>query len=410
MSITWKEKERIISLSDILVEGTESGMVEDMKFRPNKYFQAIDDVRVEGSRCILMYQKGLSPVEGKVPLEQIKHVILGVLDAQLKVAQDQVFYLFPGVEAFGMDRRRQIRIGLINARPQKDWERSGQELSVDAFTALLAEHCPEGHKRVVAYKQKILTLRHLLQVLEGYRVSSMWSSFFILLLILSGITGLLYQWGPPRVRNAIRQSVAGTVSWGRKMLRTSTQQWDISLREERRRLQYRHDPMPVRLVVVPQSKDPSERQLVHQKLTRLLKVELEDEPKARYRLFIPKPEQFPQAYSKLILPPSRFPNLLAQWKTTCTLMYGSACPKNSWLLVVENYRGGFRPLIDAVKEALKKSKDGGLKLKYQSMIGAVSVDWKPPAKPVDSTPKPKVIDRKPSVKSTKRPSSPKPRK
>ncbi|TNE48204.1 MAG: hypothetical protein EP343_16460 [Deltaproteobacteria bacterium] len=408
MSITWKEKERIIPLSEVLVEGTESGMVEDVKFRPNKYFHPVEDVRVEGARCIVLYQKDLSPVEGKVPLEQIKYVIRGVLDGQLKMAQDQVFYLYPGVEAFGLDRRRQLRIGLINARPQKDWERPEQEMNVDAFTHLIAEHCPEGHKRVVAYKQKILTLRHLLQVLEGTYSSSMWSSLMILLLILGGITGLLYQWGPPRVRGAIRSSVSGTVAWGRKMLRTSTQQWDLSLREERRRLQYRHDPMPVRLVIVPQSKDPSERQLVHQKLSQLLKVELNDEPKARYQLFVPQPSQFPAAYSRLILPPSRFPELMAQWKTSCSMMYGKDCPAESWLLVVENYRGGFRPLLDAVKEAMKRSKDGGLKLKYQTMVSAVTIGWEAAPHPPKESSQGKKAAPRTRPQPAKRPDKPAP--
>lgn len=384
MPMIWKEKERIIPLSEVQLDNIDGGMMEDMKFRPNKYFHPIEEVRVEGERCVILYHKELNPVEGKIPLEHIKHVIHGVIDGQQKLVQNQTIYLYPGVDAFGLDRRRNLRVALINVRPHKDWERSGQELCVDAFTQLIAEHCPEGHKKVVGYRQKILTLRHLLQVLEGQRGSSWFMSLFFLLLAAAGGVGLLYQWGPPRVQESIRHHVQGTIQWGRKMLRSSTHQWDVSLREERRRLEYRYPPVAFSLLLHPSTQDPQQRQHLHQELQRILREEFEEEPKAEYRLFVPHPEQFPEAYRRMILPPDRFPELLSRWKSQCDVLYPQSCPAQSWLLSITNYRGGFRPLLEAVQEVFKKSKTGGIDLKYQNVMGAVAMTWK--AAPVSARP------------------------
>lgn len=376
--IQWKEKERIIPLSEVQIDSIEGGMVDDMKYRPNKYFHPIEDVRIEGERCVILYQKELTPVEGKVPLEQIKYVLRGVIDAQQKLVQNQNFYLYPGTEAFGFDRRRQLHIGLINARPHKDWERSGQELCVDAFSHLIAQHCPEGHKKVIGYRQKILTLRHLLQVLEGHYTKSWFWSVAVVFLMLIGGVGILAQWGPPRLQATIRQTLQDSVGWGRKMLRSSSHQWDVSLREERRRLEYRYAPIPISLIIHPTTQDPAERQRIHTEVQRVLREEFGEEPKADYRLFVPHPEQFPEHYRRMILPPERFPELLSQWKVQCGVLYPNSCPIQSWLLSITNYRGGFRPMLEAVQEVLKKSKIGGIGFQYQHVIGAVKVTWQTP--------------------------------
>ncbi len=381
MSSTWTEKERIIPLGDIQVEGIEGGMVDDLKFRPNKYFHPIEDVRVEGERCVLLYQRQLSPVEGKVSLAQVRHVIRGVIDGQHKLAESQILYLYPGVEAFGLDRRKNLRVGLINARPHNDWERSEQELCVDAFSKLIAEHCPEGQKRIVAYRQKILTLRHLLQVLEGYYRRSMWSSFAILLLLLAGLAGVLYQWGPPRIKATMQKGVYATIDWGRRMVRSSTVQWDHALRDERRRWEYRHGPVPVYLILNPKTKNPQERALIHYHLMRVMEKEFDRTSKAHFQLYIHQPNQFPVSYRKSIPSPSESPKLMEEWRTNCFFMYGKGCPAHSWLLRLTNYRGGFRPLVDAVRAALKKSKRGGVVMKYQKVVGSVTLGWVPPPRP-----------------------------
>lgn len=382
MSMTWNGKERNLDLSKLQIEGLETGMLDDLKYRPNKYFHPIEEVKLEGEKCKIIYQKELFGLEGKIGLDQVIQALRGVLDGQHKLASHQVYYLYPGVQAFGLDRRRNLRVGLINARPLKDTERKSEELCVDAFVHLLASHCPEGHKKIKNYKQNILTLRHLLQILEGRHKRALFVPFVLLLFIVGTIAAALYQWGPPRLQQAMRQGLKDAVIWGRNIVRSGTDQWEVSLREERRKWDYRHTPLSVSLIIAPQTTDPEQRKILHRNLLQILGEEFEQDPKAKYLLFIPDPTKFPVIYQQNIALPTRYPDMMNRWQQKCAVMFPQGCPEDSWLLYVENYRGGSRPLVDAIREAIRpKQQQGHLQIKYQQLIGSVSLDWNQTAKP-----------------------------
>lgn len=369
-SIQWNEKRCEISLAQTYVEGVDSGFFDDVKYRPNKYFHPIEEVRHEGGTCTIIYQRDLSPIDGRISLEQIRHLLEGAVDATQRLAQDQVFYLYPGSDAFVHDRRRNLRIGLINVRPKKDAERSSQEMCVDAFCQLLAAHCPEGHRKVVSYNRPILTLRHLQQVLFVPRRAPIFLTLLVLFVLAAGSYAALYQFGPPRVKQVLRGWTKKAMAMGKRMVRTGVDEWFVNSRTERRSREYAYAPMPFTLVIEPNTKDPKEAERLYRKLTDFLTEEFPatGKPKIRYQLLIPNAKQFPKAYKR--------------WKLICDGSFGGACQPNSWLLHFPAYTGGWRPLVAAIRETLReaRSKAAGRKkaqevltVKYKRMVGLLQV-------------------------------------
>jgi hypothetical protein len=374
MSIEWKAKSCEISLDRDYVEGLDSGLFEDLKYRPNKYFHPIEDVALIDGKCVITYQRELTPVDGKVSLDQILHVLQGAVDATQRLAQDQVFYLYPGVNAFVQDRRRNVRIGLINVCPQTSRERPSQELCVDAFIQLLAEHCPSGHRRVVSYNKPILTLRHLQQVLTGQGTSPLLMMFLLLVFLGGGIYGSLYQWGPPRVKQTLRVYTAQALQMGKRVLRSGTEEWHVQASQERKKREYAFAPVPFTLIIEPTSKDRAVNEKLYRKLATFLMKEFpaNAKPLIRYQLLIPDASKFPKAH--------------AMWKQLCDNAFPRRCSENSWLLHFPAYPGGWRPLIEAIKESVReaKSKASGqsisedlLRVQYVGFSGLLQLSLKP---------------------------------
>ena len=382
MSIQIQERERRLDLGKIYLEGLESGLVDDLKYRPNKYFHPVEDVLLEGRTCIVQYQKELQPLEGNISFEQVKQLLAGVIDAQQRTAHDQTFYLYPGVEAFGVNRRQNVRVGLINVRPEQDRESSPQELNVDAFLRLIAEHCPEAHKRIVRYNKPVLTLRHLQQILEHRSTSPLvWGS--LTLLILGAVSfAVLHQFGPPRIKQQLRSFTKDLRLIGKRVIRSGSDEWFAQLGEERQKREYRFAPAPLTLLIEPQTKNPEQRQALYQFVSRLLAQEF---PKTKYQLLIPHPSLSPKLYKR--------------WKELCAHTMDGKCQPNSWLLRIPAYRGGLRPLLEAIREAQRKTHGGLLVLpKFQGFVSKVTLYARP-------RPKDKPKDR-PPVERAKLPVAP----
>ena len=377
MPIHISEKERRLPFDTYYVEGTESGLTDDLKFRPNKYFHPIDSIDANDRECVFRYQRSLAPVEGELTLEQVRQILLGVLDAQQRVAHDQTFYLFPGVEAFGLDRQHNLRIALINARPIRDRECDPQEMNVDAFIRLLAAHCPEAHKRIVAYNKPILTLRHLQQILEYKGAPILTTAFATLAVVGLIVFGLLHQYGPPRIRQPLQQWTSGVLQSGKRFTRSGTDEWYVQIGEERRKREYTHPPLSLTLVLQPQVNTDEERQTLFQFLNRLLATEF---PNTRYQLLLPSPDLSSKAYMR--------------WKAACE--YGfqkQKCLPKSWLLQIDEYKGAIRPLLGALREAMHQERANKplVELRYVELIGMADLTLKkntPPATPQTTPPSP----------------------
>jgi|GEM_PF-1907781 len=366
MSIEIKDRERKLSLNKIHVEGVDSGLSEDLRYRPNKYFQKIEDIDIDSNSCTVHYGRELFSVENDVSLKQVSQVLWGVIDAKQRVAQDQVFYLYPGVEAFGVDRRQNLRVGLINARPQSDADCSSEELCVDAFLQLLANHCQSGHKRVVRYNKSILTLRHLQQVLEGRAASStLWGGLVLLLVCFSTVFAL-YNWGPKRVRGYLQNWTGHVMVFGERMLRSGSDEWYAKLRKERLEKEYKYLPIPMTFLIHSKAKGKDKFQEMDQYLRLLLASEF---PKTKYQIFSPTS-----------LPAN-------EWQRLCsTSKDPKYCEKNSWLLKIKNYRGGFRPLVAAMKESFERAKRKSIdspefSLSFSGFFTAAYMDMKEQKKP-----------------------------
>ena len=367
MSIILSEKERRLPFQDYLIEGTESGLTDDLRYRPNKYFHPIEAIDLYADACSIRYSRSIGPVEGELRIEQVYQVLLGAIDAQQRAAHDQIFYLFPGVEAFGLDRRHNLRIAVINARPQKDRDCDPQEMSVDAFVRLIAAHCPEAHKRIVAYNKPILTLRHLLQILDYRGRSVLAAASIALLLTASLVFVLLHQYAPPRIRKPLQQWTKGLLYASQRFSRSGTDEWFAQIGEERRQREYNETPLSLHLILQPKVKSDEERQSLFQSLNRLLASEF---PTTRYQLLIPSPTLSAKSH--------------AQWKKICENAFQqTTCSPQSWLLQIPEYRGAIRPLLHALREAMqqKRANEPSITIRHVEFIGIADLQLEAPAPP-----------------------------
>lgn len=369
MSVTWKDKVCEITLEHEFIEGIESGLFEDLKYRPNKYFHPIEHIAVMGDVCSITYQRELVPVDGRIALEQVLHVLQGAVDATQRLAQDQVFYMYPDVSAFVQDRRRNLRIGLINVRPIKDRERSAQELCVDAFCQLLAEHCPEGHRKVMAHNESIMTLRHLQQVLTQKNSSPLLLSLLILLIIGGVSYGSLLKWGPPRIQQQLQQTNQRVLSFGKRFLRSGSDEWHAQAKSDRRKREYAYPPVPFTLIIETKTQHPKQNERIYRVVSEFLMREFpaHAKPRIRYQLLIPDAVKFPKAHAK--------------WSQLCSSVFSRRCKPHSWLLHFPAYTGGWRPLVEAVREAVREVRNQAtkadrelLKVRYISLAGLLQVD------------------------------------
>ncbi|MEM1009123.1 MAG: hypothetical protein AAGJ35_08970, partial [Myxococcota bacterium] len=374
MTFEIKEKELQLSLKTLHVEGLEQGLAEDLMYRPNKYFHPVEEVRIqESSTLCIRYKKQVYPIEGEVPLLQVMHVLQGVIQAQEHISTDQAFYLFPGVEAFCLDRRKNLKVCLINVRPHKHVECHPQELSVDAFVQLLARHSPKAHRKVVQYNKPILTLKQLKSVLEP-RSASVLATTTMTLSVLSILAFmLLRQFGPPRIQYALRQWTTELLNAGKRFTRSGTTEWFEQVRKERIAREYRYPPLSLTLVLQPQAKTDQERQSLFQALNRVLAQEF---PKPNsYQLLIPSPSLSQTAHDT--------------WKRLCQHALKKApCDATNWLLQIKRYKGGLRPLLHALLERTRQQdpKAPLLQIQHVQFVGAAKLMLRPPLRSSTSTP------------------------
>ena len=197
-----------IPLDSYKIEGVGSGSLSDVVFRPNASFQKCKTpIFDEGKRLTISYIKALLPINRNLQVEEILTLLRAVLDGHKIRSENQVLYVYPGLEAFGIDAlTHKPRIGLINVRPLDRYTTHSHDLlSVEAFLKLIQVHCPSGWKKI---EHQIDHIRSLYLLDEALSEGS-WSLkkglsrlfwLFVFILIMSIPISI---WGPPSVKEPI---------------------------------------------------------------------------------------------------------------------------------------------------------------------------------------------------------------
>ncbi len=374
MSLIRESNRCRIPLDKYRIEGIEDDFLEDLKYRPNRYFHPVESLSLDENYLTITYQRPISPLERKkVSLQQINQLLEAVIDGYDKLPPNQVFYLYPGLEAFGEDSRGNIRICLINVCPNTARELSPQEKSVQAFKELISLNS-ELSRKFGSKIESARTLRQLKEILNRTRGAAFYLSFAALSagVVLAALF-LLYNWGPPKVRQFLRASLKRTIYFSKRIMRSGSAEWFAQLRAERHKWEYKFEPAESYVLIRLETENPIKLRRLYQQLQKSLEWEFEDQPNTSYQVLVPHPELFPEDFQKKIPLPSRFPKLLEKWKELCKTLLNKECPKNTWLLYLKSYRGGFRPLQSALEEQRKfRPKSFFSKLRYHSFFaGAV---------------------------------------
>ena len=140
-----------IPLESYKIEGVGSGSLSDVIFRPNACFQKCKMPEfASDKRLTIQYIKALLPIHRNLKIEEVLILLRAVLDGHKIRSENQALYVYPGLEAFGLDAMTQKpRIALINVRPLDRYTTHNHDLlSVEAFLKLIQVHCPSGWKKI----------------------------------------------------------------------------------------------------------------------------------------------------------------------------------------------------------------------------------------------------------------------
>jgi hypothetical protein len=201
-----------VPLSHYFVEGVGQGNIEGLKMRPFADFHPVDRVELSAERCEVSYLKPLRPLQDRrvVRLDEVVNLTRQLIEAKRRLVADQRLYLYPGLEAFGVDPScNRLRIRVINVRPKERFRVSSHDqLSIEALCLLLELYCPEGWSIVRSKRASLNTLEALLSLIDS---RSALSSLLMLtkgLFVLSSLAVFfsvpLAVWGPDSVSEPLR--------------------------------------------------------------------------------------------------------------------------------------------------------------------------------------------------------------
>jgi hypothetical protein len=355
----------LLSGHEYEVVGVHSaGLLNDLRYRPNKYFHPIEEVRYDQQQLTILYAGEVRPLEEstRLSLAQVQELVFGVIDARQQLAHRQTFYIADHPQAFSLDSKGRVRIGLLNLHRVDKSENSDETRSVDALLDLIAAHSPEAQKRIHSYRHKVHTLRQLKQVLERGSNHQWLLGAAVVLAVLAGSLFLLGNYGPPRVRKSLQGSWQQLRSFSIRAVRSGSDEWYAQLRKERRQRDKHYAPVTVNLVIQPVVRSPRERQQLYLALHKLLAREF---PLLKYQLHVPY---------------LNFSKTAANLKRSlCGHAFPKhACKAESWLLVLPGYKGSSRPLVEAIREVLQRKVRGkALSIRYQSVAGLLTLSLQP---------------------------------
>jgi hypothetical protein len=200
-----------VPFSAFKVDGIGQGSVDDIKYRPNASFHAIQDIALSTEGCKITYTKALKPLERNLKFVEIIRLIQDTRMGQRDRALGQEFYIYPGIESFATTvDSQQVHIVLRNIRPlQKYQNYKAAQLSVEAFLQLIEHRCPSARKKIQGRRHEIMTLAGLENMLsdiswwDHLRTTSKWVFNSIIFLILLSIPTSI--WGPSELKDPLQQ-------------------------------------------------------------------------------------------------------------------------------------------------------------------------------------------------------------
>lgn len=267
--IVLEEARHIIPLSHYLVEGVGRGNIEGLKIRPFADFHPVERIHLSTEFCEVHYAKPLRPLQDRrvVRLDEIINLTRQLVEAKRRRVADQRLYLYPGLEAFGIDPScNRIRFRVINVRPTERFRVSSHDqLSVEALCLLIELYCPDGWALIRSKRTDINTLETLLQLIDRRRsLSTLWSfikGLFVFSMLMIFLSVPLAIWGPDLISQPLSELMLPRVNHFLDQL------------EERRAHLKPRATMSIRLTLTLPSELSSEwRTTLHRALSESLKA------------------------------------------------------------------------------------------------------------------------------------------
>lgn len=199
-----------VPFSAFKIDGIGQGSVDDIKYRPNASFHAIQEITLSPEGCKITYTKSLKPLERNLKFIEMIRLIQDTRMGQRDRALGQEFYIYPGIESFATTvDSQQVHIVLRNIRPlQKYQNYKAAQLSVEAFLQLIEHKCPSAHKKIQGRRHEIMTLAGLENMLsdiswwDRLRTTIQWVFNSIIFLILLSIPTSI--WGPSELKDPLQ--------------------------------------------------------------------------------------------------------------------------------------------------------------------------------------------------------------
>lgn len=202
-----------VPLSHYFVEGVGQGNLQGLRFRPFADFHPVDQVELSPERCEVRYLKPLRPLQDRrvVRLDEVVNLTRQLVEAKRRLVADQRLYLYPGLEAFGVDPScNRLRFRVINVRPKERFRVSSHDqLSVEALCLLIELYCPEGWALVRSKRASLNTLEALLRVIDKRSALTgaltLAKGLFVLASLAVFFSVPLAIWGPEAVSKPLRE-------------------------------------------------------------------------------------------------------------------------------------------------------------------------------------------------------------
>ena len=206
-TLSLSESGHVIPMSGFIIEGVGRGNIEGLRARPFADFHPVERVELSADRCEVSYAKPLRPLQDRrhVRLDEVVNLTRQLIEAKRRLVADQRLYLYPGLEAFGVDPScNRLRFRVINVRPEGRFRVSSHDqLSVEALCVLMESYCPEGWALIKARRASINTLEGLYALIDRRRgLSTAWA--LLKLLFVGASLGAFLSvplaiWGPESV-------------------------------------------------------------------------------------------------------------------------------------------------------------------------------------------------------------------
>jgi hypothetical protein len=208
-----EEQRSVIPLSAFYVEGVGRGNLDSLRFRPFADFHPVERVELSAERCELIYERPIQSLHTRrsVSLDEVITLTRQLIEGKRRAVGGQPLYLYPGLEAFGLDpSNSRLRFRLINVRPKARFKASSHDqLSVEALCVLMEALCPAGWQRVASKRAQLQTPEGLLRLLEpsgAWRAAWGVARFTLAsALLLTFLSVPLAIWGPAEVSEPLQE-------------------------------------------------------------------------------------------------------------------------------------------------------------------------------------------------------------